>query len=87
MNIFRRKYKKGRYEVKLSKIKMKSDFVGIPRVEKFKEKYRIFKKWGCKSLTGFNPIIVSEDLTLQDGYITYLILKMFNHDKVEVNVV
>jgi|GEM_PF-4980596 len=85
--IFKRKYKTGKKEVKISKIKLKDGFVDtVPGVPRFIEKYRIFKQWGGKSLMGFNPIVVSEDLTLQDGYVTYLILKMFDYKKVDVTV-
>ena len=87
MNIFKKKYKVGKHEVKLDKIKIKSCFKRTsPNVEKFRKKYRDFKgnpKW----FTIKNKIVVLPDLTLIDGYVTYLILKAFGYDIVDVQVV
>lgn len=68
-------------EINLNNIKITDKFKKtMPTVHKFRDKYY------CLRHTNVLPdkIIVDEDYTLVDGYISYLLAKAFGYTEVEV---
>lgn len=80
--------------IKLSEIKITEEFLDtIPNPKKFIDKYiyyrnkvRLNEKFGTNYNPYLTPIILDKDYILIDGYITYLIAKMFGAEKLDVYV-
>lgn len=70
-------------KIDLNEIKITDEFKNImPTVHKFKNKYYYFRQ--MKMLP--DKIVVDEDYTLVDGYISYLLAKAFDWAEIEVIV-
>lgn len=54
--------------------------VTMPKVEKVKTKYSYYKKFGKFD----SPVKVNKNYILVDGYITYLLAKMFGVSRIDV---
>lgn len=68
-------------EIGLRKIKITDRFKNtMPSVQKFRDKYYCFR---CMNMLP-DKIIVDENYTLIDGYISYLLAKAFDWAKIEV---
>jgi len=52
----------------------------MPRAEKIEEKYSFYRRTGRFQV----PIVCNKYLFLKDGYITYLLAKMFEFEDVVV---
>jgi len=84
-------YIPGLRKVKLLDIKIPWCFKAkksLPTASKMRSKYAAYRS----NPKGYDKgkktrIVVNQDLVLQDGYITYLILKMFDKRKVAVKIV
>lgn len=80
--------------IRTSRIRIPADFANtLPSKEKLADKYgyyrnkaRINRKYGRNNNIFQSPIIIDKHYVLVDGYITYLIAKMFGYKKVEVYI-
>ena len=78
-------YKGETIGVDINKIKIKQSFLNsIPNATKFKTKLNFYRR---KNRQIPDVIEVDQEWYLVDGYISYLIAKMFHHNKVEVRMV
>lgn len=67
--------------IRLWRIKITDDMkTTLPRVRKLQEKYSFYRKF-----KRFNScVILNKHFVLVDGYITFLLARMFNMKKIEV---
>ena len=71
-------------KIKLNEIKIKDDFLNSkPKKEKLKKHLQHY----IKNDDFMKPILLDKDNILLDGYITYLIAKIFNYEEIEVMTV
>lgn len=70
-------------KINLNEIKITDEFKNtMPTVHKFRDKYYCFRQ--MKMLP--DKIVIDENHTLIDGYISYLLAKAFNWNEIEVIV-